>query len=107
MQNRLAQQAYRERKEHRHCELEQQVSEWQHKHQLLSRSYSKQNEEITRLETQIEQLNLEMNTLHTALPNLCGSSNQSPTAFDLVPFFDYEDLSPSSDNLEDALPRLR
>ncbi|KAK5047629.1 hypothetical protein LTR84_006294 [Exophiala bonariae] len=86
-QNRSSQRAYRERKDRHQKELEEQITQWQQKHQLLTRSYSEQSSEVARLKTQIEQLNNEISNLHNGLPNLCGSLCQSPQEFDLVPFF--------------------
>lgn len=86
-QNRSSQRAYRERKERHQKELEGQISQWQQKHQMLSRSYSQQTEEVRRLKSQIEQLNGEISSLQSGLPTLCGSLCQSPQEFDLVPFF--------------------
>ncbi|KAK5258056.1 hypothetical protein LTR67_006495 [Exophiala xenobiotica] len=93
-QNRSSQRAYRERKERHQKELEEQIAQWQQKHQNLSRSYSQQTEEITRLKAQIEQLNGEISNLQVDIPTLCGSLCHSPQEFDLVPFFSTEALSP-------------
>jgi hypothetical protein len=87
-QNRSSQRAYRERKERHQRELEAQINDWRQKHQLLSRSYSQQNDEVRKLKAQIEHLTTEISALQNGLPNLCGTLNQSPTEFDLVPFFD-------------------
>jgi len=95
-QNRSSQRAYRERKERHQKELEEQISQWQAKHQLLTRSYSQQTEEVARLKAQIEQLNHEISNLQTGIPNLCGSLCQSPQEFDLVPFFNGDFMSPQS-----------
>ncbi|EXJ58510.1 hypothetical protein A1O7_05936 [Cladophialophora yegresii CBS 114405] len=95
-QNRSSQRAYRERKERHQKELEGQIAQWQQKHQLLSRSYSQQTEEVARLKSQIEQLNGEISNLQSGLPTLCGSLCQSPQEFDLVPFFKADSLSPPS-----------
>ncbi|ETI22529.1 hypothetical protein G647_06604 [Cladophialophora carrionii CBS 160.54] len=95
-QNRSSQRAYRERKERHQKELEGQIAQWQQKHQLLSRSYSQQTEEVARLKSQIEQLNSEISNLQSGLPTLCGSLCQSPQEFDLVPFFKADSLSPQS-----------
>ncbi|KIW13087.1 hypothetical protein PV08_08274 [Exophiala spinifera] len=104
-QNRSSQRAYRERKERHQKELEEQISQWQQKHQILSRSYSQQTEEVARLKAQIEQLNVEISNLQVAIPTLCGSLCQSPQEFDLVPFFNSEALSPvSSPRLSQATP---
>jgi len=100
-QNRSSQRAYRERKERHQKELEGQISQWQQKHQMLSRSYSQQTNEVARLKAQIEQLNGEISNLQTGLPSLCGSLCQSPQEFDLVPFFNAEALSPQ------GTPRMR
>jgi AP-1-like transcription factor len=99
-QNRSSQRAYRERKEKHQRELEGQIADWQHKHQQLARTYSQQTDEVKRLKRQIENLNTEITSLQNGLPSLCGSMSQSPTEFDLVPFFDIEPMSPSS-------PRMR
>ena len=77
------QRAYRERKERHSRELEGQIADWQHKHQLLKSSYSKQSEEVGRLKSQIEQLNGKITALQNGLPSLYGSLNQSSTEFDL------------------------
>jgi AP-1-like transcription factor len=95
-QNRTSQRAYRERKERYQRELEQQIEEWQRKHQLLSQSYSKQDKEVSRLKSHIKQLNGEITTLKNGLPSLCESLNKSATEFDLVPFHDTGRLSQSS-----------
>ncbi|KIX04951.1 uncharacterized protein Z518_05822 [Rhinocladiella mackenziei CBS 650.93] len=95
-QNRSSQRAYRERKERHQKELEEQIAQWQQRHQLLSRSYSQQTEEINRLKAQIEQLNGEISQLQSGLPTLCGSLCQSPQEFDLVPFFNHDTPSPQS-----------
>ena len=87
-QNRSSQRAYRDRKERHQRELEQQIADWRQKHQMLSKSYSKQGGEVRRLKSQIEQLTSEIAALQSGLPSLCGSLSQSPTEFDLVPFFE-------------------
>ncbi|KEF52775.1 uncharacterized protein A1O9_11192 [Exophiala aquamarina CBS 119918] len=107
-QNRSSQRAYRERKERHQKELEEQITQWQHKHQLLSRSYSEQSDEVARLKAQIEQLNSEISNLHTGLPSLCGSLCQSPQEFDLVPFFNNDISSAqSTPRLSHAYPPRR
>lgn len=107
-QNRSSQRAYRERKERHQKELEEQISQWQQKHQLLSRSYSQQTEEVGRLKAQIEQLNGEISQLQSGLPSLCGSLCQSPQEFDLVPFFNADAISPqSTPRLSHACPTRR
>jgi predicted nucleic acid-binding Zn-ribbon protein len=104
-QNRSSQRAYRERKEKRQRELQQQIAEWQHNHKLLSRTFSQQTDEVKRLKREIEQLNGEISSLQTGLPSLCGSLSQSPTEFDLVPFFDVESLGPVSPRMHNAYSR--
>ncbi|OAP60715.1 hypothetical protein AYL99_05717 [Fonsecaea erecta] len=107
-QNRSSQRAYRERKERHQKELEEQITQWQQKHQLLSRSYSQQTEEVARLKAQIEQLNGEITQLQSGLPSLCGSLCQSPQEFDLVPFFNADALSPqSTPRLSHSFPSRR
>ncbi|KAJ9632874.1 uncharacterized protein PV06_09785 [Exophiala oligosperma] len=102
-QNRSSQRAYRERKERHQKELEEQINQWQQKHQILSRSYSQQTEEVARLKAQIEQLNNEITNLQVGVPTLCGSLCQSPQEFDLVPFFNSDAFTPvSSPRLSDA-----
>ncbi|KAH0844785.1 hypothetical protein FOPE_09915 [Fonsecaea pedrosoi] len=100
--------AYRERKERHQKELEEQITQWQQKHQMLSRSYSQQTEEVARLKAQIEQLNGEITQLQSGLPSLCGSLCQSPQEFDLVPFFNADALSPqSTPRLSHSMPSRR
>ncbi|RVX73069.1 hypothetical protein B0A52_02195 [Exophiala mesophila] len=107
-QNRSSQRAYRERKERHQKELEEQICQWQQKHQLLTRSYSQQSEEVKRLKAQIDNLNGEIANLQSGLPNLCGSLCQSPQEFDLVPFFGADTLSPqSTPRLGQAVPARR
>ncbi|KAJ9609758.1 hypothetical protein H2200_006086 [Cladophialophora chaetospira] len=107
-QNRSSQRAYRERKERHQKELEGQISQWQQKHQMLSRSYSQQTEEVARLKSQIDQLNGEISNLQSGLPNLCGSMCQSPQEFDLVPFFNPDGLSPqSTPRMSHSMPSRR
>ncbi|OAL33404.1 hypothetical protein AYO20_07260 [Fonsecaea nubica] len=107
-QNRSSQRAYRERKERHQKELEEQITQWQQKHQMLSRSYSQQTEEVARLKAQIEQLNSEITQLQSGLPSLCGSLCQSPQEFDLVPFFNADALSPqSTPRLSHSMPSRR
>lgn len=107
-QNRSSQRAYRERKERHQKELEEQISQWQQKHQRLSRSYSQQTEEVSRLKSRIEQLNTEISQLQSGLPTLCGSLCQSPQEFDLVPFFNVDAPSPpSTPCMSQAIPARR
>ncbi|KAI1617074.1 hypothetical protein EDD37DRAFT_645135 [Exophiala viscosa] len=107
-QNRSSQRAYRERKERHQKELEEQILQWQQKHQKLSHSYSQQTEEVTRLQAQIEQLSGEISNLQTSIPTLCGSVCQSPQEFDLVPFFNTDAMSPQSSlRLPNAYPTAR
>ncbi|KIV79668.1 hypothetical protein PV11_07216 [Exophiala sideris] len=95
-QNRSSQRAYRERKERHQKELEEEILQWQQKHQKLSRSHSQQAEELARLKAQISQLNGEISNLQSCNPTLCGSMGQSPQEFDLVPFFNTDTMSPQS-----------
>ncbi|EXJ77577.1 hypothetical protein A1O3_09804 [Capronia epimyces CBS 606.96] len=95
-QNRSSQRAYRERKERRQKELEEQIAQWQQKHQLLCQSYSQQSKEVARLQAQIKQLNDEIFQLQSGLPALYGSLGQFPQEFDLVPFYVAPSASPEA-----------
>jgi len=104
-QNRSSQRAYRERKDRHQKELEEQIAQWQHKHQLLSRSYTQQTDEVVRLKSQVDQLHGEISQLQSGVPTLCGTLCQSPQEFDLVPFFRADSLSPqTTPRLSHALP---
>lgn len=72
-QNRSSQRAYRERKERHQRELEQQICDWRQKYDLLSQSYSQQNDEVRRLRSRIEHLTSEILTLPNGLLDMCGS----------------------------------
>jgi AP-1-like transcription factor len=94
-QNRSSQRAYRERKDKHQKELEQQISDWRDKHQKLAQNYDQQTQEVQRLQQQIEQLSAEIGSLQNGLPTLSGIMEQSPTEFDLVPWFDHGSAAPS------------
>ena len=55
-QNRLAQQAFRERKDRNHRELEKAVDEWQVKYQSLLKSYDEQGKELADCKATVEVL---------------------------------------------------
>lgn len=96
-QNRSSQRAYRERKDKHQKELEAQIADWQQKHQKLAHTYDQQTQEVQRLQIQIQHLSAEINSLqHNGLPALVGTIDQSPTEFDLVPWFDPGPSTPSS-----------
>ena len=94
-QNRLSQRAYRDRREGYRIQLESQLGQWKARHRTLAKTYSEQTEQINRLKAQIEQLTREIGTLQCNLPGLWNDILNSPTEFDLVPFFDPN--SPSED----------
>lgn len=66
-QNRMAQRAFRRRKEEQ-CEvLQDEISNWQQKHELLARSYDTQSNELQDLKKEIVKLNDDINSLQATL----------------------------------------
>lgn len=61
---------------------------WKEKHEKLSKSYAVQSEEVSQLKAQIEDLNAQILSLQSGLPEMWGSLDISQQEFDLVPFYD-------------------
>lgn len=93
--NRLAQRAYRDRKENLLRYLEGQVAVWEAKHRELSQSHSAQNVEISRLKTQIDKLTNHLESLYSDLPSVLEPLCQNPQEFDLVPMPSLQGGTPS------------
>lgn len=99
-QNRQSQRAYRDRKEKHQRDLEGQIAVWKDKHEKLSKSYAVQTEEVSQLKAQIEDLNTQILSLQSGLPEMWGSLDISQQEFDLVPFYDKKTGSWSRNEIE-------
>lgn len=87
-QNRQSQRAYRDRKDKHQRELEAQIAGWKQKHEKLTKSYATQAEQVSQLKAQVEDLNSQIVSLQSGLPEMWGHIDQSQQDFDLVPFYD-------------------
>lgn len=99
-QNRQSQRAYRDRKEKHQRDLEGQIAVWKDKHEKLSKSYAVQTEQVSQLKAQIEDLNTQVLSLQSGLPEMWGSLDVSQQDFDLVPFYDKKTGSWSRNEIE-------
>jgi predicted nuclease with TOPRIM domain len=84
MQNRASQRAFRERKESHVKGLESQLQELHEKHQNLLQAYSRQGDEVTRLNQRIKELTSELELLRSASEMSFGNM-LLPQKFDAVP----------------------
>lgn len=99
-QNRQSQRAYRDRKEKHQRDLESQIAVWREKHEKLCKSYAVQSEEVSQLKAQVEELNSQIVSLQSGLPDTWGQIDQSQQDFDLVPFYDRKSGSWSRDAID-------
>jgi len=112
-QNRASQRAFRERKERHVKGLEHQLEDLHEKHQDLLQSYSRQADEVAKLNSRIQELNTEIETLRSS-SDLSFSEFLTPDKFDAVPGSDlyysgpecYFDKSAVDLNSEFALSAL-
>ncbi|KAK2741833.1 hypothetical protein FQN55_008120 [Onygenales sp. PD_40] len=85
-QNRASQRAFRERKEKHVKGLESQLHDLHSKHQDLIHNYSRQTEEVQRLNSRIRQLTSELDLLRTANDGSPFGEMLVPDKFDIVPY---------------------
>ncbi|KIW60985.1 hypothetical protein PV05_01157 [Exophiala xenobiotica] len=90
-QNRASQRAFRERKEKHVKGLEVQLEDLHEKHQDLLQSYTRQADEVTRLNNRIAELNTELNTLRSC-QDQPFSEMLMPDKFDKFDAFSATDL---------------
>ncbi|GAD95284.1 predicted protein [Paecilomyces variotii No. 5] len=83
-QNRASQRAFRERKEKHVKGLEHQLRDLHEKHQSLLHSYSRQADEVRRLNERIKSLSVELDILRTNEMSL--NESLLPDKFDVVPY---------------------
>ncbi|KAI1614945.1 hypothetical protein EDD37DRAFT_650048 [Exophiala viscosa] len=90
-QNRASQRAFRERKEKHVKGLERQLEDLHEKHQDLLQSYTRQADEVTRLNNRIVDLNGELNTLRNC-QDQSFSEMLMPDKFDKFDAFSATDM---------------
>lgn len=73
---------------------------WKEKHEKLSKSFAVQTEEVSQLKAQIDDLNTQILSLQSGLPEMWGSFDSSQQEFDLVPFYDKKTGSWSRSEIE-------
>lgn len=89
-QNRQAQRAYRDRKEKRRHELEDQIAVWKQKNEKLVQSCASQTEKVLQLNALIEDLNaqLEVTSQQSGFTEMWNDVDQFQQGFNLVPLHD-------------------
>jgi predicted nuclease with TOPRIM domain len=90
-QNRASQRAFRERKEKHVKGLERQLEDLHEKHQDLLQSYTRQADEVTRLNNRIADLNGELNSLRSC-QDQSFSEMLMPDKFDKFDAFSATDM---------------
>jgi AP-1-like factor len=91
-QNRASQRAFRERKEKHVKGLEHQLEDLHEKHQDLLQSYSRQADEVSRLNARISQLTAELGSLRTGHSDQPFSEMLMPDKFDKFDAFAAHDM---------------
>ncbi|PGH00369.1 hypothetical protein AJ79_08221 [Helicocarpus griseus UAMH5409] len=84
-QNRVSQRAFRERKEKHLKGLENQLQDIHNKHHNLIQSYTRQTDEVQRLNNRIQQLTAELDLLRSSNEDTFNDALM-PEKFDIVPY---------------------
>lgn len=85
LQNRMSQRAYRERKERREKELQDQVTQWRLQYHSLCVLHAERTAEIVELQSRVESLAEEISRLHFAVRTLGDCVFPRPQEFNLGP----------------------